>query len=1223
MYIDSIGPERQRLQPDQDPSRTSAGESEAVASLRPVRNYDNSSMYSRDNTEPNEHIFLSGQQALVRLLISQAALDRSVGIRTAGFVSGYRGSPLGGVDRELVKARDVLEKSNIRFLPAINEDLAATALIGTQRVESDPKRRYDGVFGMWYGKGPGVDRSGDAIKHGSSYGSSPHGGVLVVTGDDHGCVSSSMSHQSDRTLIAWGLPVIHPAGLADYERCGLWGWALSRASGLWVGFKAITETVEATTSVKSSPLPEFVTPEINPGPDGLHWRWPDLPGMQIERRTSFKFEAARAFALANPIDTAVTAPAQPALVIGAVGKAYGDVRQALQQCGISLQQLENAGVALLKINLVYPLSPLLDAWTERAGKVLIIEEKQAIVEEQLKQKYYNVASDQRAVIIGKTDENGDALISDHEELRPSRIASMLQQRLQGLGITLSIPEFWHIPTVLRINDWIRRTPYLCSGCPHNTSTNVPKGSEARLGIGCHAMAARMPERSTSGSVQMGGEGVDWLGQAPFVETPHIFQNIGDGTFFHSGFLAVRQAIAAGATITYKLLYNDAVAMTGGQPIDGTLTVKKAVELVKAEGAHRIVVVADDLARYQAQDSLPQGVELFHREKLEEVQLQLRETRGVSVLVFDQVCAIEGRRRKKQLPAPVLKTEVVINEAVCEGCGDCQVKSNCLSVTPVETPFGVKRRIDPHSCNNDLSCIKGFCPSFVTVTGKPRRRQQKPSDNKLVLARAEALALPQPTRSLDTPYEMLLVGVGGTGIVTVARTIALGAYLDGRAVSVLDFTGFAQKGGAVLSHVRLANDADTLHQHRIDVGGADLLLAADLVVASEDDALSTLRQDKTVVIANSAQTQTGAMLRNTELRIENEAIEDFLKRRVGASNYHRLDAAQLASALVNPMQANMLLLGYAWQLGTVPVSLQALKKAIDLAGSAEANHLAFAWGRLWAQDAEFVVLYLDQPTDAESAISIAGMSGKRESIEQMVNTRSAFLTDYQDAAYAERYRTVLESVRSTPLAGDECALVEAVARNLFKLMAYKDEYEVARLLTASSFMEPLKAKFEGRVQLKFHFALPLLRNKQKKIAFSGWVLPFLRLLAKGRVLRHSRFDPLGWSAERREERRLLVEYEQTLQRLLPKLSQDNLALFVAWASLPDSIRGYGHVKDQSIASARMRGEKLIEQILAPPQPNGQGYELIHRQVAGVESWAPSTIHLAQPDKLAAPDVMEAS
>ncbi|WP_241289212.1 hypothetical protein [Burkholderia stabilis] len=561
--------------------------------------YRNDSRYRRGIDEPQGRIFLSGQQALVRMMLAQAGADRAAGLNTAGFVTGYRGSPLGGLDHELWRAKALLEPSNIRFQPAINEDLAATALIGTQRVETDAARRYDGVFGMWYGKGPGVDRSGDALKHGNAYGSSPHGGVLVVTGDDHGCVSSSMSHQSDRTLVAWGMPVVHPAGLADYERCGLWGWALSRASGLWVGFKAITDTVEASTSLQTSAPPGFTIPPVDPGPDGLHWRWPDLPGMQIERRHRYKLEAARAFIRTNPLDEAVTTPARPVLVIGAVGKAYRDVREVLQQGGISLDRLEQSGVALLKINLVYPLSPLLETWAKRAAKVLVIEEKQAVVEDQLKQRLYNIRHDRRATIIGKADENGRMLLSEQEELRPSRIAQLLLQQLAALDLALRIPSSWIDAPAVRAADWVKRTPYLCSGCPHNTSTRVPDGSEARLGIGCHAMAARMPERATSGSVQMGGEGVDWLGQAPFVETPHIFQNIGDGTFFHSGYLAIRQAVAARATITYKLLYNDAVAMTGGQPVDGSLDVRKAIDLVRSEGVQRVVVVADDPDRYKA------------------------------------------------------------------------------------------------------------------------------------------------------------------------------------------------------------------------------------------------------------------------------------------------------------------------------------------------------------------------------------------------------------------------------------------------------------------------------------------------------------------------------------------------------------------------------------------------------------------------------------------------
>ncbi|VBB13960.1 indolepyruvate ferredoxin oxidoreductase family protein [Burkholderia stabilis] len=1149
--------------------------------------YRNDSRYRRGIDEPQGRIFLSGQQALVRMMLAQAGADRAAGLNTAGFVTGYRGSPLGGLDHELWRAKALLEPSNIRFQPAINEDLAATALIGTQRVETDAARRYDGVFGMWYGKGPGVDRSGDALKHGNAYGSSPHGGVLVVTGDDHGCVSSSMSHQSDRTLVAWGMPVVHPAGLADYERCGLWGWALSRASGLWVGFKAITDTVEASTSLQTSAPPGFTIPPVDPGPDGLHWRWPDLPGMQIERRHRYKLEAARAFIRTNPLDEAVTTPARPVLVIGAVGKAYRDVREVLQQGGISLDRLEQAGVALLKINLVYPLSPLLETWAKRAAKVLVIEEKQAVVEDQLKQRLYNIRHDRRATIIGKTDENGRMLLSEQEELRPSRIAQLLLQQLAALDLALHIPSSWIDAPAVRAVDWVKRTPYLCSGCPHNTSTRVPDGSEARLGIGCHAMAARMPERATSGSVQMGGEGVDWLGQAPFVETPHIFQNIGDGTFFHSGYLAIRQAVAARATITYKLLYNDAVAMTGGQPVDGSLDVRKAIDLVRSEGVQRVVVVADDPDRYKARARLPRGVELFHRDQLDNVQRQLRETRGVSVLIFDQVCATEARRRKKQQPAPAIATQVVINETVCEGCGDCQVKSNCLSVVSVDTPFGAKRSIDAHSCNTDLSCVKGFCPSFVTITGKPRTRKRVDADHAAACARADALALPVAPRPLDAPFEILLTGVGGTGVVTVAGTIALAAHLDGLDVSVLDFTGFAQKGGAVLSHVRIARDAESLHQYRIDRGGADVLLAADLLVATEDDGLAALRRGRTQVIANTAQTQTGAMLRDPGLRIETDAIQALIKARVGEQSYVAFDAKQLATDLLDPMQANMLLLGYAWQRGAIPVSLAALRKALDLqGGSASARHQAIAWGRLCAADPDFVASQFGTAPDSLPAIPIRDARQPEESVEERADRRSTFLTQYQNARYAARYRQTVERVSAAARAIGDVTLADAVARNLFKLMAYKDEYEVARLHSEASFLADLRGKFAAGAKLTFHLAPPLLDAFRKggepaprKLAVGGWMIPLFRILAAGRVLRHTPFDPFGWTAERREERRLVRDYESTLLDLLPRLTREKLPHFVAWANVPDSIRGYGYIKLRAIEAARKRQIDLVERILS--------------------------------------------
>ncbi len=1140
------------------------------------------SRYQRGIDEPAGKILISGQQALVRLLLAQAAADRAAGINSAGFVSGYRGSPLGGLDQELWRARPLLEKANIRFQPGINEDLAATTLIGTQRVESDAARLHDGVFGMWYGKGPGVDRSGDALKHGNAYGSSPHGGVLVVTGDDHGCVSSSMSHQSDQALIAWGLPVIHPVGLADYEYCGLWGWALSRCSGLWVGFKAVTETVEASRSVEALEAPRFTAPAVDPGPDGLHWRWPDLPGMQIERRFAHKIEAARAFIRANPLDRVEVAPALPRLLIAAVGKAYGDVREALERGGVSLEALEKAGVALLSIRVVYPLSPVLESWARRCERVLVIEEKAGVVEDQLKRGLFNARPENRPLIFGKLDERGQPLLSVSEELRPSRIMRVLATRLAPFGLAIDVPRYWIEGPVSRDFHWLKRTPYLCSGCPHNTSTQLPEGSEARLGIGCHALAARMPDRATSGSVQMGGEGADWLGQMAFVATPHIFQNIGDGTFFHSGYLAIRQAIAANANITYKVLYNDAVAMTGGQPVDGKLSVRQVVELVQSEGVREVVVVADDPGRYKARDSLPEGVKVYHRDSLDSVQRRLRELRGVSVLVFDQVCATEARRRRKRLPAPKVQSRLVINEQVCEGCGDCQTKSNCLSVVPVETEFGRKRSIENDSCNLDQSCVKGFCPSFVTVTGTPApaRRQQLPAEQ--VLQRAGALAAPE-LPGFGRTFELLLTGVGGTGVVTMAGTIAMAAHLQGLEVSVLDFTGFAQKGGSVFSHIRLARDPQQLHQHRIDRACADVLIAADLAVASEDEALNVLRRGKSRVIASTSEVQAGAMLLDPSLRLETAAIEQRLIDTVGAARYESLDARQVASAVIGPMQANILLLGYAWQQGAVPLTFDALDRSLEIyGGDLQSNRLAFAWGRLLAADPAFV------DSQIKPVVQARPVPALNQTLAQVVEQRSAFLQDYQDQRYAARYRALVEKVVQATAGLGDSTLVHAVAQNLFKLMAFKDEYEVARLHSSPAFLQSLGEAFVGRPKVTFHLAPPLLDGFRKKgaaeprkIKVSNWVIPLFRALAGLRFLRHTAFDPFALLKERREERRLLAEYQSTLLSLLPKLTAETLPLVLSWARLPESIRGYGHVKARSIASAQQRQAELLAQINGGP------------------------------------------
>ncbi|MDQ4136042.1 MAG: indolepyruvate ferredoxin oxidoreductase family protein, partial [Pseudomonadota bacterium] len=766
-----------------------------------------------------ERVYLTGTQALVRIMLAQSTLDRRRGLNTGGFVSGYRGSPLGGVDQEMWKARALLETANIQFQPAINEDLAATAILGTQKVETDPDRSVDGVFSLWYGKGPGVDRSGDALKHGNAYGSSPNGGVLVVAGDDHGCASSSMSHQSDLALMAWSMPVLHPASIHDYVRFGLYGFALSRFSGCWVGFKAISETVEGAASVAVEPLPDFAAPDFAPPEGGLHYRWPDLPGPQIEKRLVHKLAAVRAFARANPIDEVVVPAERPRLLALAVGKAYGDVMEALRVGGVSPSRLSGAGVMIAKVGLVHPISDLVREWAEQAEEVLVIEEKQGVVERQLKEVLFNVSPERRPRVIGKTDEAGGALLSSTAELRPSRVAAVLAARLARHGVKLAVPRAWSEPVEAVTAVGPVRSPYFCSGCPHNSSTRVPEGSRAQAGIGCHFMASWM-DRSTTGLIQMGGEGVDWVGQSRFTKTGHVFQNLGDGTFFHSGHMAIRQAIAAGATITYKILYNDAVAMTGGQPLDGVLTVPQITRLAQGEGVKRIAVVSDEPGKYPADADFAPGVTFHHRDDLDAVQRELRETPGVTVLIYDQTCAAEKRRRRKRGAYPDPDRRVVINDLVCEGCGDCQQKSNCLSVVPVETEWGRKRQIDQSSCNKDFSCVRGFCPSFVTVEGgKLRRGAGAKVSHEEVIARAAAL--PAPVTELgEAPFEVLFAGVGGTGIVTLGAVTAVAAHLEGKGASVLDFMGFAQKGGQVLSHVRIARDPAALNQARIDRGCAD-------------------------------------------------------------------------------------------------------------------------------------------------------------------------------------------------------------------------------------------------------------------------------------------------------------------------------------------------------------------------------------------------------------------
>ena len=926
-------------------------------------------------------VFLTGTQALVRLLLAQKAQDERAGLHTAGFVSGYRGSPLGMVDQQLWKAKKFLDAAKVNFLPAINEDLAATACLGVQRVALDPLRTADGVFAMWYGKGPGVDRSGDALKHGNVYGTSRQGGVLVVCGDDHGCVSSSTPHQSDLALQAWSMPLVHPGNVAEYLEFGLYGWALSRFSGAWVGFKAISEVVESGMTVDLDAVPlDFGLAVDYTAPVDLHIRTVDLPSLELESRLAHKLDAVRAFAKVNSIDKhIVTAPAAT-LGIVTVGKAHYDFMEVLRRLDLDPNALSAAGVRVYKVGLVFPLEPTRIAeFAQGLTDMLVIEEKAPVVERQIKELLYHLPDAQRPRVIGKTDELNAPVLSALGELRPSRIMATVADWLARLNPALDrrhlVVDFLTPCLLNNAADGVRRQPYFCSGCPHNTSTKLPDGSRALAGIGCHFMASWM-ERGTSGLIQMGAEGVDWAAQSRFTTEKHVFQNLGDGTYYHSGYLAIRQAIAAKTNITYKILYNDAVAMTGGQPVDGQTSVPQIARQVEAEGVKRLVVVSDEINKYDGHHGLfPVGTTFFDRSAMDAVQRELREIEGVTVLIYDQTCAAEKRRRRKKKAAERRAApstggaprggagaegdvggrdaaeppkRIFINEAVCEGCGDCGEASNCLSVVPVETDFGRKRAIEQSSCNKDFSCVNGFCPSFVSVHGAQLKKRSGGGFAADDLARElAAISLPKAW-VWSGPFDLLVTGVGGTGVVTVGALVSMAAHLEGKQASVLDFMGFAQKGGAVLSFVRLAPTQDLLNQVRIDTQQADVLLACDMVVGASPDALGTVKPGRTVILANTHELPTAAFVRNPDANLQADSLLAKMAFAVSDDKLlSTIDAQAIAQALMgDTLPANIIMLGACFQRGLVPLSEAALLRAIELNGVAvEGNKTAFALGRL--------------------------------------------------------------------------------------------------------------------------------------------------------------------------------------------------------------------------------------------------------------------------------------
>ncbi|MEM9627728.1 MAG: indolepyruvate ferredoxin oxidoreductase family protein [Pseudomonadota bacterium] len=1141
-------------------------------------------------TKDDGRIYLTGIQALVRLPMMQRQLDQAAGKNTAGYISGYRGSPLGNLDQQMAIAKRFLDPHHIVAQPGVNEDMAATALWGTQQVNLYGDGAYDGVFGMWYGKGPGVDRTGDVFRHANLAGTAPLGGVLVLMGDDHTCESSTTAHQSEYGLVDAMIPILNPAGVAEILQFGLIGFALSRFSGCWVGIKCVHDTVNTAASIDLARVaPDITLPDrsILP-PDGLNIRWPDTPIAQEARLHLLKHDAVKAFVLANQLDRIVYPTPKAKLGVISTGKSYLDLMQALDDLGIDEAMAKKLGLRVLKLGLTFPIaSETITSFAKGLKQIVVVEEKRGLIESQVKEILYGVRA--APSVVGKKDEEGNWLFPSNGALSSNQIAEAIGARLLALGQNDDLKAALNVLGVRKeaekaIVSPVLRTPYFCSGCPHNSSTHVPEGSVARAGIGCHYMAQWM-DRDNIGYTQMGGEGASWIGEAQFSKRKHVFQNIGDGTYYHSGLMAIRAAIAAKINITYKILYNDAVAMTGGQAVDGQLSVPQISRQVAAEGAVAIVVVTDEPEKYPLSAGFAPGVTVRHRDDLDQVQREMRDIEGTSVLIYDQTCAAEKRRRRKRGQMVDPPKRVLINEAVCEGCGDCGLASNCVSILPLETEFGRKRQIDQSSCNKDFSCLKGFCPSFVTIEGgsgsDPLLGKQKSAEaSELSEVQVPEVAAPP----VGDGYGIVVAGVGGTGVVTIGALLGMAAHLEGKGAAVLDMTGLAQKGGPVMSHLRIASSPDAIKTTKIASGGARLLLGCDLMVAGGKSALSTVDPEKGHIVANDNPSITGDFTRNADLTMPADDLRDAIKKTADGRAVF-VEANRLATALLgDAIGTNLFMVGYAFQKGFLPVSAEAIERAIELNRVAiEMNRKAFRLGRLAAHDPD-AIQKLATPKGAITSMQPA--SG----LDEIVERRIAYLTAYQDAAYAERYRDLVTRVdkaeaEQTP---GRRGLAEAVARYYFKLLAYKDEYEVARLYADGAFKQKLAEQFEAGGKVSVYLAPPLLAKRDpvsghpRKKAYGPWIFTAFNYLAKLKVLRGTAFDPFGYTAERKTERRLITHYEALIVEILTRLDHDNHALAVEIASLPEQIRGFGHVKERHLAEVDARETALLDALRRPAE-----------------------------------------
>ncbi|MGB3408204.1 MAG: indolepyruvate ferredoxin oxidoreductase family protein [Jannaschia sp.] len=1109
-----------------------------------------------------DHVLLNGTQALVRLMLMQKERDRRAGLNTAGFVTGYRGSPLGAVDLMMSKARKVLEPNDITFKPGLNEDLAATSLWGSQQAELRGEGTHDGVFGLWYGKGPGVDRSGDVMRHANMAGTSRHGGVLMAMGDDHTGESSTTCHQSDWALVDVHMPVLSPAGVQEIMDYGLYGWALSRYAGVWVGLKTMKDTVEVTSVVDGRPdRMSFVTPDFELPDDGLNIRLNDHWIPQESRLLGYKRWAAEAFSHANKMDKRMHG--KPGAKIGfvAAGKNWLDLVHAMTLLGLDEAECARLGITTYKVGQTWPMDMKgLHDWAEGVDLIVCVEEKRKLIEVQVKEAIFD-DRDGRRVYGYRKGSSGPILFQQAYALDPTDIAAKLGEILIEEGrrtdrIDAGLARISEVRRADNASEIAVRTPWFCSGCPHNTSTKVPDGARAGAGIGCHVMALWM-DRSTEGYTHMGAEGVNWVGESLFSKRKHVFQNLGEGTYNHSGILAIRAALAAGTTITYKILYNDAVAMTGGQHNEGDLHPEQIARELQAMGVRTIAVVYDEKEDVD-KSKFPAGLDWHEREEMPQVQERMQTVEGVSAILYIQTCAAEKRRRRKRGLYPDPDKRIFINTDVCEGCGDCGVQSNCVSLVPVETALGTKRAVDQSSCNKDFSCIKGFCPSFVSVSGAELK--------KAATADVDIPDLPEPALPvIDGTWNTVITGVGGTGVMTIGAVMAMAAHLDGKGAGLMEMAGLAQKGGAVALHCRLADKPSDISAIRVALGEADALIGGDLVVSAGAKTLSLTSTGRTGAVVNAHEIVTGDFTRNADFKLPADRLIVSLQARL-REGLSLFDASALAEKLLgDTIFSNMMILGAAWQKGLVPLSREALLKAVKLNGAAVAgNQRAFELGRWAMVHGDEVARLL-----ADKIVTLP------ETLEQKIAFRREHLTAYQSRRLAKRYAAMLDGI------GDR-RIREAVALGYHKLLSYKDEYEVARLLKGTR--DKARAAFGGDLKLTYHLAPPMLSKegvdgRPAKRAFGDWIELFYPWLARGKVLRGTFADPFGRTSERRMERALIAQYEADMAEVLPLVTDATRDAAVALAELPVSIRGFGPVKEANERAAAKRREELLGVIRA--------------------------------------------